>query len=284
MGQKLLEQQLPEEEVAQLIQMYQNNISLREIERQTGHNRLAVAKMLERLGIKTITGNHYRKYFFDFNFFETIDNELKAYWLGFFYADGSISNKNDRYGEQEFKLALAESDIEILEKYKEDLNSTYPIRFDKSKQQNNPNHQIQAICCYRSQKTVDDLKKLGCVENKSLILKFPTEEQVPSQFIYHFIRGYFDGDGSISNYNEKYQISFVGTKDFIMKLSQYFNGGSILQDTRKENSWYFNLGGNLQVIEAYHKMYDGANRYMKRKFNKFQDLLNKYGENQGIKV
>ena len=32
--------------------------------------------------------------------------------------------------------------------------------------------------------TVDDLKKLGCVEKKSLILKFPTEEQVPKEYIF----------------------------------------------------------------------------------------------------
>lgn len=49
----------------------------------------------------------------------------------------------------------------------------------------------------RSQKTVDDLKQLGCIERKSLILKFPTEEQVPFDLLHHFIRGYFDGDGSI---------------------------------------------------------------------------------------
>lgn len=61
--------------------------------------------MLERLGIKTTYGNHYRKYTFNFNFFEKIDNELKAYWLGFLYADGCI-HKINKYGEQELSLTL----------------------------------------------------------------------------------------------------------------------------------------------------------------------------------
>lgn len=274
-----LENVISKEEKEKIIKMYQDNISLREISNQTKHSRNAISKMLEKSDIKTTKGNHYRKYFFDFDFFEKIDSEIKAYWLGFLYADGCVLPQDPRgYGEQEFKLSLSEQDQEILEKYKEDLKSTYPIRRDETKHKKNENSQVQLICSYRSQKTVDDLKKLGCVENKSLILKFPTEEQVPSKLIYHFIRGYFDGDGSISCYKEAYQISFVGTESFIKTLSTYFKGGTVLPDLREKNSWYFNLGGNLQVLQAYHLMYDNATRFLQRKYLKFQSLLKKYSE------
>lgn len=131
----------------------------------------------------------------------------------------------------------------------------------------------------RSQKTVDDLKKLGCIENKSLRLTFPTYEQVPEKLIYHFIRGYFDGDGSIScDKNNHWTVCFVGTENFIKELSTFFQGGSVFEDKRKQNSWYFSLGGNLQIIKLYHLMYNNASRYMKRKFDKFQKLLSKYNE------
>ena len=280
---KLLEELISEEELNDIIQMYQNNVSLREIERKTQHGRTALAKMLERLNIKTTTGNHYRKYFFDFDFFEKIDNELKAYQLGFMYADGCILPQDPRgYGEQEFKIQIGKKDLELLEKFKADIHSTYPIREDASKNKNNPNQQIQIIQSLRSQKTVEDLKKLGCVEKKSLILTFPNEDQVPKDFVYDFIRGYFDGDGSITECNGAFNINIVGTENFINKLSTYFEGGSIIKDKRKENSYYFNLGGNLQVLKAYHLLYDNKTRYMKRKYDKFQILLQKYGENQGI--
>lgn len=274
---RMLENIISKKEIEQIIKLYQENVSLREIEKIVHHGRAAISKMLERLGIKNVKGNHYRKYFFDFNFFEKIDNELKAYWLGFLYADGCILQRRD-YGEQEFKIALGIKDEEILQKYKEDLKSTYPIRYDKRSDENN-NFQDQAICCYRSQKTVDDLKKLGCTKNKSLTLDFPNKSQVPEELIRHFIRGYFDGDGSISSYNGYYNINFVGTENFIKKLSTYFEGGSIYPDKRKQNSWYFNLGGNLQVLKAYHYLYDNANRYMKRKYDKFKPLTIKYSEN-----
>lgn len=92
---------------------------------------------------------------------------------------------------------------------------------------------------------------------------------MPKEFIYDFIRGYFDGDGSITGNDKGYNINFVGTEAFIKKLSTFFSGGSVYQDKRKTNSWYYNLGGNLQVIQAYHLMYDNKTRFLKRKYEKF---------------
>lgn len=156
------------------------------------------------------------------------------------YADGCVLPLGkDGYGQQTFKLSLQKKDEQTIIDFKEDLNSTYPIRYDYSKYNKNKNQQIQVFLEQCSQKTVDDLKKLGCVESKSLILDFPTNEQVPSDFIYHFIRGYFDGDGSIT-YNKQseknFSICFTGTEKFIKKLASYFDGGSVIKDNRKINS------------------------------------------------
>ena len=271
MGKTLLEL-LPEEEINEIIDMYQNNASLREIERRTHHGRPQITRMLETLNIKTTYGNHYRKYFFDFNFFEKIDTELKAYWLGFLYADGCVLSPQE-YGQQDFQLTLAKQDEQSIIDFKNDLQSTYPIRYDNSKSKINPKVQVQVIMKMKSQKTVEDLKKLGCVEKKSLILKFPTEEQVPNEFIYHFIRGYFDGNGSISGTKQHPYISFTGTEDFIKTLSHYFNYGSISQDKRKTNSWYLGTGGINAIQHYYELMYKDATRYMKRKYDKFQLFL-----------
>ena len=282
MPQKKLIDILSQKEIDYIITLYKNNTSLRKIEELTHHSRQAIAKMLEELQIKNTYGNHYRYYFFDFDYFSIINDEKKAYWLGFLYADGSIGTS--KYGEQTFKLSLQEQDKEILEKYKNDLKSSYPLRYDNSSILQNGTISKQVILEQRNQKTVDDLKKLGCVERKSLILTFPTEQQVPSQYVYDFIRGYFDGDGSISQYNNEYHVSIVGTENFINKLSTYFKGGSVFKDKRKNNSWYFSLNGNLQIINFYHLLYDNATRYLQRKYQKFQSLLKKYHEREGIKI
>lgn len=287
MNQKL-ENILSAQELEQIITWYRDeNVSLREIERRTRHGRQALAKMLERLEVKTTKGNHYRYYFFDFDFFEKIDSELKAYWLGFLYADGCILPVKN--GEQEIQLDLAQQDEDMVQWFKTDLKSTYPLTYDNYKAKKNPNSQVMVRQKLRSQKTVDDLKRLGCVERKSLILKFPNSDQVPLELIRHFIRGYFDGDGSIyvgpplNGSKLIGQVSFVGTEDFIKQLATYFpNMGSVLPDKRKTNSWYLNIGGNYNIIKIYHFLYDDATRYMKRKHDKFKIIIEQYDESQGV--
>ena len=48
---------------------------------------------------------------------------------------------------------------------------------------------------WSTKKIVEDLKQKGCVPKKSLILTFPSKEILSENLRYHFIRGYFDGDG-----------------------------------------------------------------------------------------
>lgn len=49
-----------------------------------------------------------------------------------------------------------------------------------------------------------DLKNKGCYQGKSLTLTFPSKDIVPEHLIRHFIRGYFDGDGSVFISNERH--------------------------------------------------------------------------------
>lgn len=275
-----LKEMITVEEFDYICQLYKNGVSLRKISILTKHSRTSITKMLEEEQIKTIKGNHYRYYTFDYNYFEKIDNANKAYWSGFLYADGCIIEP--KYGEPEFKLVLGKIDEEILLYYKHDLKSAYPIRYDYSKHRKNNKHQIQSICSYRSAKTVSDLIDKGCVPRKSLILDFPNEKQVPKQFIYHFIRGYFDGDGSISKKNNtgSFSICITGTENFIKQLYKYFNFGIIYKDKRKVNSWYLRINKKQDVKIFYEKVYKDAERFLKRKYDKFQEFLeiNKYSE------
>lgn len=64
-------------------------------------------------------------------------------------------------------------------------------------------------------KCKQDLINLGCVPKKSLILTFPSEEQIPKKLIKHFIRGYFDGDGWFTNTEKCFQVGIIGTENFI---------------------------------------------------------------------
>lgn len=259
----------------QIIESYKNGKSLRQIEKEYGVTRQSVAKFLEKENIKTTKGNHYRLYYHNINFFEKIDTEEKAYWLGFMFADGYIVDNSNRPGEDQFGLALSEEDIDILYKFKKSIEATNPIHtFQRKNNYGNPLSRLQMT----SQKTVNDLIDKGCFKQKSCILKPP--KNVPESLIRHFIRGFFDGDGSIyKTYNKKYNkyiygISITSTQEICEWLYDIFSFGSVFKEKRREKTYYFAFGGNNQIKYFYHYLYDNATVWMSRKYNRFQEFLN----------
>lgn len=267
----------------QIIQDYQNGKSMRQIEKDYGVSRQTTSKFLEKQSIKTTKGNHHRTYYHDEDYFEKIDTEHKAYWLGFIFADGHITNHDKRYGQDQFGISQSEEDIDVLYRFKEDIKATNPIH----KYNSDKYPEGKALCRIQlvSQKTVNDLIDKGCYKQKSLILQPP--KNVPNELIPHFIRGYFDGDGSIikSKNNKykitdgyKYDIDFTTTKEIADWLVYYFDMGNVIKEPRREKTYYYRLGGHKQIIQFYHILYDNATIYMERKYNRFQELLSKYNE------
>lgn len=154
-----------EEIQQQIIQQYQKGVSMRQLERDFDVTRQSISVFLTKIGVKTTVGNHHRIYYHNFDFFETIDNQKKAYWLGFMFADGFITSKV-KHGTQKLGITIAERDRELLEKFKKDIEATNKIHTYPRKD-TYPGSQPTVRIILTSQKTVDDLKKYGCVENKS---------------------------------------------------------------------------------------------------------------------
>lgn len=258
-----------------IIADYKNGKSMRQIEKDYNVCRISVSKFLEEKKVKIQKGNHYRKYYHNVDYFEKIDNEHKAYWLGFLFADGYIVDHDHIYGEDKFGISLAEKDKEILELFKKDLQATNPIHTYERKEKGQPLSRLLLT----SQKTVNDLINKGCVKKKSLILCPP--KNVPEELIPHFIRGFFDGDGCIakgknnrspSTENFSYKVEFTTTKEMADWLQSYFNMGSVRKEPRREKTYYFSFGGHRQVLSFYHQLYDNATIYLERKCLRFKEL------------
>lgn len=199
--------------------------------------------------------------------FEIINNEEKAYWLGFLYADGSITHniKSKRYV---IEVSLSIKDILHLEKFKKFLNCNNQIKI------RNKTNSCR-ILIY-SKKMCEDLIKLGCIPKKSLILKFPNETQVPKHLINHFIRGYFDGDGCISfktNSNSP-KIDLLGTLDFVKTLNTIYKDSIISKDKRHLNNTYSLRFKIKDGVNFLYDIYNNSNIYLDRKFDKYNFLLN----------
>ena len=269
-----------DEQIQQIVKDYQNGKSLRQIEKDYNVARQSVAKYLEEKQIKTVKGNHYRKYSHQYDYFENIDTEEKAYWLGFMFADGYIVDCSNRYGEDKFGITLHSKDKITLEQFKKSIQSTNPI-IDVSSN----GRQLHRIIM-SSQKSVDDLISHGCVKQKSLILKPPIN--VPEELIHHFIRGFFDGDGSIfwnkSEFEKhdtwltpSYNICITSTKEMIEWIIDQVGVGKISKEERKTKTWYYRQSGNDKVKQFCDYIYKDATIFMERKYQLYQDLL-KYTE------
>ena len=129
-----------------------------------------------------------------------------------------------------------------------------------------------------SQKTVDDLKAKGCIEQKTLELRFPN---IPQELKRHFIRGYIDGDGSINfsttkNDKRNYYLGIVGTKEFLTEINNYF-GKENKMSTKDNITFQINYSGNKQIKKFLDHLYKDATIYLDRKYEKYLDFI-KYSE------
>jgi hypothetical protein len=137
--------------------------------------------------LKGIPGTN-RKYYFDFNFFDNIDTEEKAYVLGFFFADGHVS-----YDNNQITFRLAEKDEEILTKIANAMGAKdVPIR----KNYINNRGCVASELGLSSIELCISLIKLGISSNKTYNLEIPIS-YIPTHLERHLIRGMIDGDGTI---------------------------------------------------------------------------------------
>lgn len=206
----------------------------------------------------------YRRYALNENVFETINDENSAYWLGFLYADGYISNDGNI-----LEIGLSSKDKDHLEKFRLFLETDSPIKNRDVLLNEKVFHSSRLQIC--SKKLVSDLSALGCMNKKSLILEFPTAEQVPEHLIQHFMRGYFDGDGCyhLSKTSNQRQFSIIGTKSFIERYEEFLFvlGVNRTKLSRCGQAYQSCHGGNKQVNKITSFLYNNASIYLERKYN-----------------
>lgn len=134
------------------------------------------------------------------DFFDSIDTEEQAYFLGLLFTDGNVAYDEKRA--PMISISLKISDIEILQKFKELLNMSSELRYDKRK------NKECAILSFRSQHMANSLAQYGIVPRKTYVTKHLPS--VPEKFLKDFLRGCLDGDGSIykETKSQKYRIDF----------------------------------------------------------------------------
>ena len=276
----------------EIIKYYKETESIKKTTEKFELNIKTLRSYLQEWGVFI---NEQPRYTANYDFFELIDTEEKAYWLGFIAADGTLNNKCS------LKIALAETDTEHLNKFNQSLESNYPIRCYERGPNNKwkINAQPTVEVCLTSQKMFDDLIDKGITRRKTHTIKFPLEEKLPKHLRVHYIRGVFDGDGTITssprvkyskgkrigNYKNlsgtlkrDYLFSIVGNDSHIKGIQNTIIEEVGLNKTKlinmkhhPENIVCLCYGGNNSVNKIGDWLYQNATVYLDRKLNRFNE-------------
>lgn len=247
---------------------YGNQITISKI---LNCNPKTVSVWMKKFGIKTVGSQGARKNNYNQDFFEKIDTEEKAYWLGFIYADGCVYQSTDKKSYR-LQINLKLEDIDLLIKFQESIGSNYKIQEKKI------GNAFACLLKVNSTKMCNDLMNKGANPRKSLNLTFPSEKIVPKSLQHHFIRGYFDGDGSIYKVKgkEHFIVDICSNESFLFEMEKILLSKGLENFTygKHRNSVAISLktAKDINVIKLYKYMYDNATIYLERKKERFEEF------------
>jgi len=204
------------------------------------------------------------KYSFNEDYFEKIDTEDKAYFLGFIVADGSVN---------EVRLNISQKEPDILYEFEKFIKLKDGVR----KHTKRNIHFLNLT----SSKLITDLNNLGIYQNKTMIVKYPN---IPKELEHHFMRGVFDGDGCISIHkrregsrdtSDRGQVNICsGSIDFIQKYVDRLNEmcGITKNKIRCPKGTYsvIDWGSFSDIEKFYDFFYKNATVYLERKKKTFE--------------
>jgi hypothetical protein len=194
--------------------------------------------------------------------FDVIDTEHKAYVLGLLVSDGCIVEGPKRY-----LVSLGSTDREIPEAFRSLVNwgrELYIIPADVPKKRLSTEYRISV----GSKIMVERLMALGLRQRKSM-------REVPALSLDHpmaghFVRGLFDGDGSVGIYRNgtTSSCSLVGSEAICTYFSLFLErrGLPFLKPRRRAGDlWVTSRSGNNMVRAIGEVLYRGAEHSLDRK-------------------
>jgi len=221
----------------------------------------SIRKWLTSVGVFVPNRTRYN----NINFFSNIDTEEKAYWLGFIYADGSLS-----LSQYSLIIRLNKNDDKHLLKL---VNI-----FGGSLKYYETNHSVSFVIT--SSTLYQDLINDGIEPQKTYSENTWVFSSVPDNLIHHFVRGFFDGDGTITYSNNdlrKCRFGLCGTETFLLKIQDIMHKNIFELDIKPRLSfntiYYLTYGSHKDIKAIYNWLYNGATVYLDRKKYKYDQII-----------
>lgn len=202
-----------------------------------------------------------------------LDSELKFYFLGLVAADGHVvCLKND----WSVEICLNKYDIGLIEKLRDLISPSRPIH---PKPHKSKSASDAARLKISSRKLVEMVASYIEIEDKTHTLSWP--ENIPDEYLCHFIRGYFDGDGTIDlttnqqivagkkRYYYVMRLRFLGTRLFLEGLTQAIHRLTGIEPVKVSAKGLENVSvicySGKSAARILENLYDGATLYLDRK-------------------
>jgi hypothetical protein len=248
------------EKLQDMVSTYRQGESARSIAKRYGTSYQVIQPLLVRQGVilRTLREAN-KKRTCNERYFQTIDAEEKAYWLGFLTADGCVT-KGKKPGESpRISFHLGKQDYGHLVKLKQALQATQTVS----------EHGQSCSFTIFSSEMVSDLAVYGILPNKTFSTK---PVQVAPDLERHYWRGVIDGDGHISNVPT---ITLVGDYDIVLAFQAFVLSHCpyVKATVRKtENIFAFCIRKQATkcMLQA---LYGNSTVYLDRKYEYAQQVL-----------
>lgn len=264
--------QIPKSHRSKMVKAYLGGATMKEAAAPFGYSCMACRFALRQAGVTPREQSQaHRRYAVDELFFDEIDSEVKAYWLGFILADGMITTDGNRKP-RGVKIGLARRDVGHLRKWRHDCKSDHLIVFREAVV-GGTTYQ-SAVMEISSQYLAARLVECGVVPAKSVVAT-PCDS-VPVELQHHYWRGVFDGDGNISNTDGRWAIGLVGSLTVVTAFRQFLLdvGLPIRGNVRPHrNIWSFRVNGVALPQRVGSLLWKDASVFLDRKYRVFQGMM-----------
>lgn len=248
--------QWTQEQLQDMISSYEKGETALSIAKRYGVSHPIITPLLKRHGVvlRATYSETHRKHMCDHRYFRVIDTEEKAYWLGFFTADGCITTEN------RIVVNLGIADCSHLYKLRAALQSSHKV--------STSNRSCTLAIC--SAEMAADLASHGIFPNKTFSTK---AAQIPNELSRHYWRGVIDGDGTFAK--DGGQLALYGDYDVVMAFQSFvFSHCSQVRANilKADNIYSFRIKRQathclLQIL------YEDAIIFLDRKFERAQQIL-----------
>jgi len=281
------------DEVIQICELYQTGLTTRQVAEKVGRSQAYVAKLVLLNGLSRThsesngmqrpnpsiidrTRTRTRAHAVNESYFDVIDTEPKAYWLGFLLADGYISQENRVLG-----ILLAPKDTDHIERFRQAIGSTHPVTTGTAGGYERSMIQIGSVALVKS------LAAHGVIARKTGTAKWPTT--VPFGLLRHFLRGYSDGNGSFTTTMYKgrkvpkltwalyaHEAILISAQNFLVSVFG-LPRTKLSKNRSSKDSFGLFYSGAENAHKIYHLLYDGATSWLPRKRDIIEKWMREYG-------